>query len=403
MTSRERVLAAINHRTGDRVPVDVGGTEVTGLHGIAYNQLQAHLGLEAVPPRLFHVYMQLAAVEDRVRARFGGDVVRLSIGAREWKPWTLSDGSACEVPAKWVPRRGEDGSEVVDGPDGKPLIIRHRDSPWFSATGPVCPYIQCLDDIRKFGQVIRFMDRAPWFDESLEELAARAKRLREETDYAVAGVFGGHIFAAAQLIRGMQNFMCDLAVDEAFACGLMDALADAHMEDFERYIAALGPYVDVICIADDLGMQQGPQLDPVMWRRLVKPRMARLYKFMKSRMGGIKLFLHSCGSVRAFIPDLIEMGVDILNPVQVAAAGMDSRALKADFGRDIVFWGGGCDTQRVLSLGTPETVRAEVARRMADFAPEGGFVFAQVHNVQPDVPPENMVAMWDAAVALGRY
>jgi len=403
MTSRERVLAAINHRTADRVPVDVGGTEVTGLHGIAYARLKSWLGMETGPARLFHVYMQLAAVEEPVRARFRGDVVRLSIGAREWKPWPLADGTVCEVPAKWSPRRGDDGSEVVDGPDGKPLIVRHRDSPWFSPVGPVCPYIQSLDDVRKYGQVIRFMDRAPWFDETLEEVAARAKQLRVETDYALAGVFGGHIFAAAQLIRGMENFMCDLAVDEAFAGGLMDALTEAHMEDFERYIAALGPHLDVICIADDLGMQQGPQLDPAMWRRLVKPRMARLYGFMKSRMGGIKLFLHSCGSVRAFIPDLIEMGVDILNPVQVAAAGMDSRELKAAFGRDIVFWGGGCDTQRVLPLGTPAEVRAEVARRMEDFAPDGGYVFAQVHNVQPDVAPENMAAMWDAAVELGKY
>jgi uroporphyrinogen decarboxylase len=181
----------------------------------------------------------------------------------------------------------------------------------------------------------------------------------------------------------------------------METIAELHMEEFEHYIAALGPYLDVICVADDLGTQQGPQLDPDMWRRLVKPPMQKLYGFMKARMKHAKLFLHSCGSVYDLIPDLIEMGVDILNPVQVSAANMDSAKLKAEFGKDLVFWGGGCDTQTILPLGTPPQVREEVARRIGDLAPGGGFVFAQVHNIQPDVPPENMVAMWETALERG--
>ena len=402
MNSRERIQAALNHREPDRVPIDVGGTEVTGLHGIAYNRLKAHLGLAEGRTRLFHVYMQLAEVEEPVRQRFSGDVVRLSIGAKQWKPWQLSDGSPCEVPESWNPVRLEDGGEAVLGLEGRPLIQRHADSPWFSPTGPVCPFIQTADDVAKYKDVMRMMDRSAWFDENIEELALRAKAIRTGTDYAIAGVFGGHIFAAAQLVRGMANFMCDLVADPALASALMETIAEMHMQEFAHYIEALEPYLDVVCVADDLGAQQGPQIDPELWRRLVKPPMARLYGYMKSKMRHAKLFLHSCGSVYAFIPDLIEMGVDVLNPVQVSAANMDTAHLKAEFGKALVFWGGGCDTQTVLPLGTVQQVRDEAKRRIDDLAPGGGFVFAQVHNIQPDVAPENMVALWETAAAHGR-
>jgi len=401
MTSRERILAAINHGEPDRVPIDVGGTEVTGLHGVAYNRLKAHLGISSGRTRLFHVYMQLAAVEEGIRQRFHGDVVRLSFETTSWKPSKLYDGSPCEVPERWSPVATEDGGEALLGIDGKPIIQRHASSPWFSPVGPVLPFIQTAADVKQYVHALRILDRSAWLDETVDDLAARAKIIRENADRAIAGVFGGHIFAAAQLVRGMSNFMCDLAMNESLATTLMETIAELHMEEFEHYIAALGPYLDVICVADDLGTQQGPQLDPNMWRRLVKPSMQKLYGFMKARMKHAKLFLHSCGSVYDFIPDLIEMGVDILNPVQVTAANMDSAKLKAEFGKDLVFWGGGCDTQTILPLGTPAQVREEVARRIDDLAPGGGFVFAQVHNIQPDVPPENMVAMWEAALERG--
>jgi len=399
MTSRERVQAALNHREADRVPVDVGGTEITGLHGAAYNRLKAHLGIEDGRTRLFHLYMQLAAVEQPVRERFRGDVVRLSFEAKQWKPWKLFDGSACEVPAGWNPARFDDGSEAIVGLDQKPLIQRHADSPWFSPAGPICPFIQSASDVAKYKDVLRVLDRSAWLDEQVEDLAARAKAIREETGCAIAGVFGGHIFAAAQLVLGMENFMMALHTDPELCVTLMDTIAELHMEEFPHYAEALDPYLDIICVADDLGAQQGTQIHPDMWRRLAKPSMARLYGFMKKRMHHSKLFLHSCGSVYDVIPDLIEMGVDVLNPLQVSAANMDTAKLKAEFGDSIVLWGGGCDTQTVLPQGTTAEVRDEVNRRIDDLAPGGGFVFAQVHNIQPDVPPENMAAMWDTAGA----
>jgi uroporphyrinogen decarboxylase len=293
MTSRERVRAALRHVEADRVPVDCGGTEVTGLHGIAYNRLKEHLSIADGKTQLFHVYMQLAKVEEPIRRRFSADVVRLSFEPKRWKPWKLSDGAPCEVPEGWSPLRLDDGSEVLMGLDGEPMIKRLPDSPWFSPCGAVCPLIQTPGDIQKYGPLLRMLDRAPWFDETLDDLAARAKQLHDETDYAIAGIFGGHIFAQAQLIRGMGNFMCDLLADETLARALLDTLTEAHIEEFDRYIAALEPYLDVVCIADDLGTQQGPQLSPEVFRRVVKPYMAKLYGFMKSRMKTAKLFLHS--------------------------------------------------------------------------------------------------------------
>ncbi len=403
MTSRERVMAVLSGKEPDRVPIDCGGTDVTGLHGAAYNDLKAHLGITEGKTQIFHVYMQLASVEESVRRRFSADVVRLSFESKQWKPSTLYDGSPCEVPETWSPVKQPDGSEALMGLDGTPIVKRLPDAAWFSPTGPICPFIEAPEDIAQYSPLLRLLDRSPWYDETVEDLAARAKQIHEETDYAIAGVFGGHIFAQAQLVRGMDNFMCDLLMNETLARALMDWLAESHMEDFEHYIEVLGPHLDVICIQDDLGAQQGPQLDPDMFRRVVKPYMSKLYGFMKSKMNGTKLFLHSCGSVYDLIPDLIEMGVDVLNPLQVSAANMDSKKLKAEFGGDIMFWGGGCNTQSVLPIGTVDDVRAEVKRRIGDFAPGGGYVFTQVHNIQPGVPPENIEAMYDAALEFGAY
>jgi uroporphyrinogen decarboxylase len=190
MTSRERVRAVLEGREPDRVPIDCGGTEVTGMHGIAYNNLKAHLGIEGGHTRLFHVYMQLARVEESVRARFSADIVRLSFEPTQWKPWLLSDGSPCEVPAGFDVVKLPDGAEALMGLDGKPMIKRLPDAPWFSPTGPICPMIQEPEDIEKYGALLRMLDRAPWLDQSIEDLAARAKKIHEETDYAIAGVFG---------------------------------------------------------------------------------------------------------------------------------------------------------------------------------------------------------------------
>jgi len=399
MTSRQRIEAAINRKPVDRIPVDFGGTPETGIAAVAYQALRKRLGLSQGPVRLFDVNQQLAIVEPAARERAGSDCVLLALQCKRWRPWTLPDGSPCEVPAAWKPVRGEDGSDTVIGPTGAPLLRRLPGAYWFSPAGPLVPGLDSAADIPRFMPHIRIMDRPAYLDESLHDLAERARTLHHETDYAIVGHFGGHIFAASQLLRGMGNFMCDLVADKPFARALMEALADQHMAEFEHYIEALGPYIQVIALADDLGSQRGPQISLALFREMVRPPMERLYQHIKKRTSA-KLFLHSCGSVAALIPDLIEMGVDILNPVQVSAADMDTARLKREFGSELTFWGGGCDTQHILPFGTPQQVGDEVRRRIDDLGPEG-FVFAQVHNIQPGVAPANMLAMWDAAREFG--
>jgi uroporphyrinogen decarboxylase len=203
------------------------------------------------------------------------------------------------------------------------------------------------------------------------------------------------LLAAGQILRGYEQFMCDLLGEKALAHALLDALCEAYLDRAETYLATLGQWLDVVLVNDDLGTQAGPMLSPVLYREMIKPYQERLFGFIRGHFGG-PLLMHSCGAVSEFIPDLIECGVQAINPVQLSAAGMEPERLKREFGRDIVFWGGGCDTQRVLNQGTPEDVRREVRRNCAAFAPGGGFVFTQVHNVQPDVPPENVVAMVEA-------
>ncbi|RPI49428.1 MAG: hypothetical protein EHM56_12385 [Chloroflexi bacterium] len=196
-------------------------------------------------------------------------------------------------------------------------------------------------------------------------------------------------------LRGYEPFYIDLAANPDFITTLLDRLVDYKCAYWERALAEVGDMVDAVVEADDLAGQHGMLLSPRTYRRLIKPRHARLFSFIKAQ-APVKLFFHSCGAVRPIIHDLIEAGIDILNPVQVSAAGMDPRELKREFGRDLVFWGGGVDTQQVLGTGSPQQVRDDVRRNVEALAPGGGFVFAAVHDIQANVPPENIVAMWEA-------
>ena len=193
--------------------------------------------------------------------------------------------------------------------------------------------------------------------------------------------------------------MMDLAANPEFAGALLDKLVEVSINKLEQILPVAEGYVQVIVTGDDLGTQNGPQLSPKLYKKIVKPRHKYLYQYIK-KYTSAHLFLHTCGSVYEFIPDFIEMGVDVINPVQVSAKDMDTKRLKKEFSKDITFWGGGCDTQKVLPFGTPREVTEEVKRRVGDLVPGGGFVFSQVHVIQAGTPPENIMAMYDA---VGKY
>lgn len=402
MNHRQRVLTSLRHEEPDRVPLDLGGTVDSTIMAVAYRRLREHLGLRPGWTRVADVYQHTALVEEDVRRALGVDVLLAGDEPTRWRAGTLPDGSPAEFPAKFQPQRQVDGSQVVFDKRGNVVLKMPEGGHYFDPVHSPLADATSIADIDAHMDAIESYDRPSHLDKQYEDLAQKAKALRRETDYLLVGFFGGHIFQAGQSLRGWATFLLDLLENPAFAEALMDRLVEANVRRFERYAATVGPYVDVIQFEDDLGMQDRPLLRPELYRERVKPYHARLFRFVKSRCDAC-LLLHTDGAVAPFIPDFIEMGVDILNPVQVSAAGMDPVALKRDYGRDIAFWGGGCESQRVLPFGTPQEVADEVKRRIDQLAPGGGFVFAPIHNIQSEVPPENVVAMYETARAYGVY
>jgi uroporphyrinogen decarboxylase len=256
------------------------------------------------------------------------------------------------------------------------------------------------------GATIDDLDKYPWPDlahaSRFEGVAEEAKWLHDETPYAVVALGYMQLFDMGMLLRGLDQWMLDLAGDPEFAHALLRKTTDLMVAFVRRYLAAVGPYIDLITISDDLGSQKGPMISPKMYREMIKPYHAELISAIKEEHK-VKTFFHSCGDVYRLIPDLIDVGVDVLNPVQVSAGEMaDTARLKREYGGKLTFCGG-IDTRWVMPCGTPDDVRAEVRRRIRDLAPGGGYIAATVHCVQPDVPPENVMAMCDEVHACGGY
>ena len=233
-------------------------------------------------------------------------------------------------------------------------------------------------------------------DAGLNKIAAGAKSLRASSDRAIIGLFGGNLFEIGQFLFRIDNFLALLAEDPQRVHRFLDRAVEMHLENLKRFLSAVGPSIDIINFGDDLGMQTGPQISPKMYREFFQPRHAFLWRTAKS-LAPVKVMLHSCGGLYPLIPSLIEAGLDILQPVQTTCANMEPERLKREFGRDLVLWGGGSNTRDVLPVGAPAQVAADVRARLKVFAPGGGYVFQQIHNVMADVPPENIVAMLEAA------
>jgi uroporphyrinogen decarboxylase len=407
MNSRERVQAALNHRQPDRPPVDLSGHRSSGIAAIAYIKLRRHLGLPPKPPRVYDLLQQLAIVDDDVLDLFGVDTVELGRGfafeEEHWVDWVLPDGNPCKVPAWSVPERDEanqrwvlrsDSGRVLaqmpDGvlyfeqtfwpwlegwPEGAPVAGTFAESMWTAIASPPGPLVD---------------GEGGW-----ERLAAGAKALRARSDKAIIGLFGGNLLELGQFMFRNDNFFVLLASEPEKAIAFLAEAVEGYLAKLEKYLGAVGPYIDVIQFGDDLGMQSGPQISPRMYRRIFKPFHSKMWRRAKE-LAPVKVMLHCCGGVRELLPDLIDAGLDAINPVQITCTGMEPAGLKRDFGRDMVFWGGGCDTRDILPNGSPATVFRHTQEMLRIWNPGGGFVFQQVHNIQPDVPPQNIAAMYEA-------
>jgi len=405
-TSRERVMMAVNHQEPDRVPIDLGGHRSSGIMAIAYGKLKQHLGITTGDIYVYDFIQQLAIIEPEVLDRFGVDTVELGRGfsARpgDWHDWVLPDGTPCKIPAFIHPVRV-----------GRDWHIRHDDGTLIAIQKEGCLYFEQThfplagSDDASFDDLVTPLEKVMWWSlgsppapisydpEGLRELEAGARALRSATDRAIIGLFGGNLLEIGQFLFRNDNFYILLAAEPARAHRFLDRLTEMHLENLDRFLSAVGPYIDIILFGDDLGMQTGPQISPRMYAEFFQPRQKLLWETAK-RLAEVKVMLHSCGGLRPLLPGLIEAGLDIIQPVQTTCADMEPERLKEEFGRDLCLWGGGCNTRDVLTQGTPKEVAEDVRRRVSILAPGGGFVFQQIHNVMADVPPENIVAMLDA-------
>ena len=382
MTSRERVRTALDHREPDRVPFDLGGSRMTGIHVQAHARLRGALELGPGRARTIDVVQQLADVEPDVLDALGADVraVLPRVPPAADRPAVEEAGHLRLVDEWGVGRR-----MPVDGG----LYYDIHDVP--------------LPGDIDAGAVDRFAWPDPADPARYAGMAEEAGRYaRDEGRAVLVGSLGSGLSEGLMRIRGFEDGYMDLVAQPALARRIMERILEVKLGYWERVLPLLGDSVDVVAEADDLGGQDRPLFSPATYRALVKPLQRELFDFLHARTDA-RVFFHTCGAVRELLPDLVEIGVEILNPVQVSARGMDTAELKREFGRDLVFWGGGVDTQRVLGDGTPDEVRAEVKRRVGDLRDGGGFVFAAVHNIQANVPVANMVAMWEAWREVAAY
>jgi uroporphyrinogen decarboxylase len=406
MTSRERIHAALNHVEPDRVPVDFGGHRSSGIMAQAYVRLREILGL---PPSKLYVYdfiQQLAIIEDDVLDIVGADVVgegqQFYKQEDYWQDWALPDGQPCKIPAFiQVERQGDDW--IVRGDEDQVICIQKKGSLFFEQT---CYPLYDSDDNRFEGleyeldQVMWSRLGAPPAPAGLDEAGRQIRReslrnLKEHTDRAIYGTFGGNLVEIGQMLFRNDHFLFQLAADPDRIHRFLDRLVELHLANLDNYLSAAGPYIDLVGFGDDMGMQTGPQFSPEMYREFFKPRHRILWNRAKELCPGIKVSLHCCGGVYPLLRDMIEAGLDAINPVQFTCRDMEIDRLKREFGKDLVFWGGGCDTQSVLRNGTPQEVSDHVKKQVEILAPGGGFVFQQVHNILADVPAENIVSMFE--------
>ncbi len=377
LTPRERVLTTLDHREPDRAPLDFAATTVTGITFLAYEQLRRHLGLEPDPtPRTAHVHQGLCDPREDLVIRYESDfrTVRMKRSPRGVRAREMSDDSFY---------------------DGDTIFWKRALHGYYPASTPLA---ECT---------IADLDRVQWPDprdpRRAEGLREEARTLYEGTDYAiVADIMCRGPFEQAAKLQGYERFLTNLALAPKLAAALLDKITDAIIGLWEVYLDAVGDYVQVVCQGDDVGLQRGLFISPTMYRRLIKPCHHRIYDFIHSRTNA-RVFMHSCGSIYDVIPDLIEVGVNILNPVQYGAARMDLARLKREFGDALCFWGGGIDVQQVAPTASHDEIEAEVKRNLEIMAPGGGYVFALTHNLQPDVTPDRADAIYMSALRNRRY
>lgn len=374
MNSRERIRKTINHQEPDRVPLDLGGI-VSGITRTAYRNLIGELNLSISSSEcLIDRIQQLVKPDEKILDRFQIDT---RYAYQEVPPEIWSKDSLDSI---WVDEWG---------------IKRRFTGLYFDMIEHPLSQVESVADLKKLSWPNPRQNQ-----DCYDLLQSQVEKLHQSEKAVIINVIGS-CFEFGWYLRGFEKMMIDLVSNPDLACAILDIMLEYQIGQFDELLSRTGNLVDVILCGDDLATQNSPFVSLELYRKFIKPRQKKLYDFIKTKTNA-PIFYHSCGAVSSFIPELIEIGVQILNPIQVKAKGMDLRKLKKEYGKQIVFWGG-VDTQYVLPFGKPSEVRDEVRRRIDELAPGGGYVLSAVHNIQADVPPQNIIAMFEEAIQYGRY
>ncbi|MDF2513265.1 MAG: Uroporphyrinogen-III decarboxylase [Herbinix sp.] len=407
MTSRERVLSSISHIEPDGVAMDLGSNVSAGISGMAYANLKKHLGMKEGHTRIYDVVQQVAQPEIPVLDLIGADV--LDVGRvfnekdSDWYDVVLSNGETAQWPAWFRPIHAEDGSYVVYDHEGTLIAKMPKNGMCFDQM--YFPFKDGYpDNYKDLDQQMKkvlwsSLAHSPW-DHAYEkdfyaDLRKRCINLKNSSDRALMITCGCNLFEWGAFLRRMDNFLMDTYAEPENVMELNEQLLERHLSMLKNVCEAVGDVVDILRFGDDLGMDTGMFMSLEKYRELFKPYHRQLNDYVHKH-SSMKTFLHSCGSIYPLMGDLIDAGYDIINPVQTTARDMDPLRLKQEFGKDITFWGGGCNTRSILNHGTPSEVY-DYSRRMIDiFYKDGGFIFNTEHNILPDVPPQNIMSMYKA-------
>jgi uroporphyrinogen decarboxylase len=402
----------------------------TGVMGIAYNRLKNHLRISGGETRIYDIAQQLAEIDSEMLQIFQVDCV--DVGRTlppagpsdlEWERWTLPDGSPAKTPKAFnalpapiaFPASSKASGKVAlvsDGRGGwvlkeKELVraVMPKGGLYFDDVYHPLKNVETKKEVDDFfaGSYNSSIGWPPLFSKAdAESLQIKARYLHDNTEYAILAGFKGSFLEAGEYLMGFDRYFSCLLRRRDLATYLNEKLTEYYRTNLKTWLPAVKDYVQVGVFGDDYGGQEGPLVSPKLFHELIYPCQKELFQYVKHN-SGLFTFLHSCGSIYRLIPDIIEAGIDIINPVQISAEDMAPEKLKSEFGDDITFWGGGVDTQTVFGLGTPEEVKQNVRHNIEVFAPGGGFVFTPVHNVQANVPPENVAAAFQAALEYGAY
>ena len=406
LSSRERVRIALNHEEADRIPIDFGGSRITGIAAIAYRKLIQKLEIEE-DVRIYDVKQQLAWPSLAVMNRMGADVAFLTrlgpttgmpfLEIDRWKPGVMTDGAPCLVPAAYFPVFQPRG-DIEIWQDGVRFARHSPDSLYFDAC------FAPLAGAETFKDIDDFCWPDPWSDHEEQWLKAQARKLFEETDkslFAALPMYLCSFFEVGLMLFGYERFMENLLLKPELIEHWLDVKIDHDQRILEKFLSVVGPFIDVIQMNDDFGAQDSLQIPPSLYRSMFKPRQRKWIEFVKARTKA-KVFIHCDGAVEEILSDFIEIGIDILNPLQTSARGMDPGKIKRKYGENLSFWGGGVDTQSTLPFGSTREIRCEVHARMKVLGKGGGFVFGTIHNIQPDISPEKILAVFETAISYGK-